>query len=83
MQGQVLMLPLMFALFAAVALAEAAPTFDQLDKNHDGVLLPDEAEDQLSVEFSEADVNGDGGLSRSEYAAAARLGSGPKQEDAG
>jgi len=78
-----LLIPTAFVFFAGLALAEAAPKFEQLDVNGDGVLLPEEAEGALSVEFSEADTNGDGGLSRSEYATAAKQTGRPTQDDAG
>ena len=78
-----LLIPTAFVFFAGMALAEAAPPFEQLDTNRDGVLLPEEAEGAISVEFSEADTNGDGGLSRSEYAAAAKLSSDQAEDDVG
>lgn len=43
--------------------------FDQLDRNHDGFLSRDEANDaaELATRFSELDANNDGKLSRAEY----------------
>ena len=78
-----LSIPTAFVFFAGLALAETAPRVEQLDTNGDGVLLPEEAEGALSVEFSEADTNRDGGLSRSEYAAAAKQSSGAPKDSAG
>lgn len=76
-----LLIPTTFLFMAGLALADAAPQFEKLDKNGDGVLLPEEADGALSVEFGQADTNGDGGLSRSEYAAAARqTGTAPEEE---
>ena len=43
--------------------------FDALDRNHDGFLSRDEAEEarELDTRFSELDANNDGKLSREEY----------------
>jgi EF hand domain-containing protein len=43
--------------------------FDRLDKNHDGFVSRDEANDasELNTRFSELDRNNDGKLSREEY----------------
>jgi len=45
--------------------------FDRLDRNHDGYLSRDEAQDarELDTRFSELDKNNDGKLSRQEYEA--------------
>jgi hypothetical protein len=78
-----LLIPTGFLFMAGLALADTAPKFDQLDRNGDGVLLPEEAEGALSVDFGQADTNGDGGLSRSEYASAAKRAGKPEEVDAG
>jgi len=51
----------------ASASATAVP-FDQMDKNHDGSITPDELDDSnpLKQNFSAADSNGDGKLSADE-----------------
>lgn len=43
--------------------------FDELDRNHDGFLSRDEANDarELDTRFSELDADNDGKLSRNEY----------------
>ena len=55
----------------ASTISSAAPTsqpFDQMDKNHDGSITPDELDDSnpLKQHFPEADTNGDGKLSADE-----------------
>jgi Ca2+-binding EF-hand superfamily protein len=51
------------------ATQSGAERFDQLDRNRDGFLSRDEANDahELDTRFSELDVNNDGKLSRDEY----------------
>ena len=67
-----------FAPFAAAATGEqpmsrtvqaADARFDALDRNRDGFLSRDEANDaaELDTRFSELDANNDGKLSRDEY----------------
>ena len=45
--------------------------FDRLDRNHDGYISRDEANNaaELNTRFSELDTNNDGKLSREEYSA--------------
>jgi len=47
----------------------AVPTFEKLDKNHDGKISVDEAKTVpgLSAVFGRADEDGNGTLSKSEY----------------
>lgn len=45
-----------------------APTFDEIDKNADGAITPDEARDNwLAKSFTEVDTNKDGRISQPEY----------------
>ena len=55
----------------AQAGAVTSDRFDRLDRNHDGFLSRDEANDarELDTRFSELDTNNDGKLSREEYEA--------------
>ena len=44
------------------------PTFEELDKNEDGVILPEEARGTwLEKAFNEVDTNQDGYVTRAEY----------------
>lgn len=54
---------------ATVALA-ASPAFEDVDQNKDGRISQAEARTVEGLDFSKADKNGDGWLSRSEYQAA-------------
>lgn len=58
--------------------ATAGRGFDRLDKNHDGFISRDEAQDakELNTRFSELDANNDGKISREEYNAVIRGASG-------
>lgn len=58
------------ALTATVALAQAAPSFESLDKNGDGKISLNEASahDALFVAFKSLDANKDGELTREEFA---------------
>ena len=53
--------------------ATGAPSFEELDKNHDGKLVRSEipadvdAVKQLRAHFREADLDGNGSLSQEEY----------------
>lgn len=65
--------------FAGIALAQALPSFDQVDANHDGVISKDEASKIEGLDFATCDKNQDGNLSREEYDACA--GQAGKQEE--
>lgn len=54
----------------ASAASAAAPSFDELDTNQDGVLSMQEASAVKTLDFAKADTNRDGKLDRSEYRAA-------------
>lgn len=54
---------------AGVSLA-AAPSFDEVDANKDGLLSKAEAAEVEGLDFARADTNQDGMLSRAEYQAA-------------
>jgi Ca2+-binding EF-hand superfamily protein len=47
-----------------------APAFNDLDKDHDGMLTKAEASSVKGLDFAKADTNKDGRLDRAEYAAA-------------
>lgn len=56
---------------AGLVLAQAAPSFESLDKNADGQISIQEAttNDDLFVAFKKLDTNQDGALSKAEFAA--------------
>lgn len=56
---------------AGIALAQALPSFDSVDANHDGVISKDEASQIEGLDFATCDKNQDGSLSREEYDACA------------
>ena len=61
------------AVIAVLALASAsyaAPAFNELDKDHDGLLTKDETTSVKGLDFAKADTNKDGRLDRAEYEAA-------------
>jgi hypothetical protein len=62
------------AVMGVLALAGAAyasvPAFNDLDKDHDGMLTRAEASAVKGLDFAKADTNKDGRLDRAEYAAA-------------
>ena len=62
------------ALLAVLGLASAsyavAPAFNELDKDHDGMLSKAEAASVKGLDFAKADTNKDGKLDRAEYEAA-------------
>jgi Ca2+-binding EF-hand superfamily protein len=62
------------ASIGVLALASAsyavAPAFNELDKDHDGMLTKAEASSVKNLDFAKADTNKDGRLDRAEYEAA-------------
>ena len=62
------------AAMAVIALASAsyavAPAFNELDKDHDGMLTKAETTAVKGLDFAKADTNKDGRLDRAEYEAA-------------
>ena len=62
------------AAMAVFALASAsyasAPAFNELDKDHDGMLTKAECAGVKGLDFAKADTNKDGRLDRAEYEAA-------------
>lgn len=61
--------------FAGVALAQGAPSFEEVDANQDGSISREEAAAVEGLDFSTADANQDGSLDRQEYQAATSGGS--------
>jgi hypothetical protein len=55
----------------SLALADDAPSFEEVDKNADGAISKTEAEAVAGLDFASADANDDGKLSREEYELAA------------
>jgi Ca2+-binding EF-hand superfamily protein len=47
-----------------------APAFNELDKDHDGMLTKAETATVKGLDFAKADTNKDGRLDRAEYEAA-------------
>lgn len=71
-----LLLPFSIVASQFLALTTPAPvTFDQVDRNQNGLLSRQEAvnDRSLSVSFDTADANGDGLLDPHEYLQASRL----------
>jgi len=71
-----LLLPFAIVASQFLELSSTSPvTFDQVDRNRNGVLSRQEAvnDDSLSVRFDIADANGDGSLDPHEYLQARRL----------
>lgn len=56
--------------FAGTALAQGAPSFEEVDANMDGTISQDEAAVVEGLDLATADTNQDGSLDRSEYEAA-------------
>ena len=52
----------------AMNTTSTATRFDMLDRNRDGQISRDEADAELSLGFASADTDGDGALSRGEFA---------------
>lgn len=65
---------------AGIAIAQALPSFDQVDANHDGVISKDEASKIEGLDFATCDKNQDGKLTREEYDACAGQ-AGQQEED--
>lgn len=61
--------------FAGAALAQDAPSFEDVDVNQDGSISREEAAAVEGLDFSTADANQDGSLDRQEYQAATSGGS--------
>lgn len=60
---------------SAAALAQGSlPAFEEVDADGDGTISQQEAQAVEGLDFSQADTNQDGSLSRAEYAAAAQSG---------
>ncbi len=75
--GLSLLLPLSIVASQFLELSGSTPvTFDQADRNQNGVLSRQEAisDSSLSVTFDTADANGDGSLDPHEYLQSRRLG---------
>jgi hypothetical protein len=71
-----LLLPFAIVTSQFLELSSTSPvTFDQVDRNQNGVLSRQEAvnDSSLSVRFNIADTNGDGALDPHEYLQARRL----------
>ena len=59
------------AMFGLASAAYAAsPAFNELDKDHDGMLTKAETATVKGLDFAKADTNKDGRLDRAEYEAA-------------
>lgn len=56
--------------FAGAALAQQAPTFEEVDVNGDGQISQEEAGAIEGLDFATADTDQDGSLSMEEYNAA-------------
>lgn len=56
--------------FAASALAQGLPAFEEVDANGDGTISADEASAIEGLDLATADTNQDGVLDRAEYEAA-------------
>ncbi len=61
--------------FSGAALAQGAPSFEEVDANQDGMISQEEASAVEGLDFATADSNQDGQLDRSEYEAATSGGS--------
>jgi len=56
--------------FSAAALAQGAPSFEEVDSNGDGLISAEEAAAIEGLDMATADANQDGALDRVEYEAA-------------
>lgn len=61
--------------FAGAALAQGAPSFEEVDVNMDGSISQEEAAAVEGLDITTADTNQDGSLDRQEYEAATGSGS--------
>ena len=53
--------------FSVSAAAQELPSFDEADKNGDGMISETEASEVENLDFADADTNQDGGIDREEY----------------
>ena len=53
--------------FSVAALAQELPAFEDVDQNDDGMITPIEAVAVEGLDFTVADTNRDGAISREEY----------------
>lgn len=58
---------LLLAGFAASAIAQGLPSFDDVDANADGAISEEEAQAVEGLDFATADANQDGQLDRAEW----------------
>lgn len=56
--------------FAGAALAQDAPSFEEVDQNSDGMISQEEAASVEGLDLATADTNQDGSLDREEFNAA-------------
>ena len=61
---------LIIAGFAGTAMAQAMPTFEEVDTNSDGMISQEEAAAIEGLDFATADTDQNGSLSVEEYNAA-------------
>jgi hypothetical protein len=56
--------------FTGAAMAQEAPSFEEVDANSDGMISQEEAAAVEGLDLATADTNQDGSLDRAEYQAA-------------
>ena len=61
---------LVLAGFAGAAMAQAMPSFEEVDANSDGLISAEEAATIEGLDFATADADQDGSLSVEEFTAA-------------